>query len=67
MDIITNINEVEACMGPGGIFGNIRGFSKYLTMSNILASRNIDLLYIEGAEFYSLLKVPTITTYYYTY
>nr|XP_026485505.1 uncharacterized protein LOC113393027 isoform X2 [Vanessa tameamea] len=56
VDIITNINEVEACMGPGGIFGNIRGATKYLTMSNILASRNIDLLYIGGAEFYTLLK-----------
>ncbi|XP_050349519.1 uncharacterized protein LOC126772954 [Nymphalis io] len=56
VDIITNINEVEACMGPGGIFGNIRGASKYLTMSNVLASRNIDLLYIGGAEFYTLLK-----------
>ncbi|XP_072950048.1 uncharacterized protein [Epargyreus clarus] len=56
VDIITDSNEVEACMGPGGIFGNIRGASKYLTLSNVLASRNTDLLRIEGTEFYSLLK-----------
>ncbi|XP_045496927.1 uncharacterized protein LOC123695204 [Colias croceus] len=56
VDIITDDNEVEACMGPGGIFGNIRGLSKYLTKSNILASRNLDLLYIEGHEFFTLLK-----------
>nr|XP_034828736.1 uncharacterized protein LOC117986036 isoform X4 [Maniola hyperantus] len=61
VDIISNINEVEACMGPGGIFGNIRGTSKYLTMSNVVASRNIDLLNIDGAEFYALLKsYPTV-------
>ncbi|CAH0723679.1 unnamed protein product, partial [Brenthis ino] len=56
VDVITNINEVEACMGPGGIFGNIRGAVKYLSISNIVASRNIDLLYIGGSEFYALLK-----------
>ncbi|KAL4707314.1 hypothetical protein ACJJTC_019852 [Scirpophaga incertulas] len=56
VDILSDINEVEACMGPGGIFGNIKGVSKYLTMSNIVASRNIDLLCIEGREFYALLK-----------
>ncbi|KAM3966948.1 uncharacterized protein ACR2FA_011829 [Aphomia sociella] len=56
VDIMSDINEVEACMGPGGIFGNIRGASKYLTMSNVIASRNIDLLCIEGQEFYALLK-----------
>uniref|UniRef100_A0A2A4JMM9 Cyclic nucleotide-binding domain-containing protein n=1 Tax=Heliothis virescens TaxID=7102 RepID=A0A2A4JMM9_HELVI len=56
VDIISNINEVEACMGPGGIFGNIRGASKYLTMSNVVASRNIDLLCIQGRDFYTLLK-----------
>lgn len=60
VDIITNINEVEACMGPGGIFGNIRGAAKYLSMSNIVASRNIDLLYIGGSEFYALLKVSCL-------
>ncbi|XP_039750920.1 uncharacterized protein LOC120627130 isoform X2 [Pararge aegeria] len=61
VDIISNINEVEACMGPGGIFGNIRGASKYLTMSNVMASRNTDLLCIEGSDFYSLLKsYPTV-------
>lgn len=57
MDITSDANEVEACMGPGGIFGNIRGVSKFLTMSNVVASRNIDLLCIEGADFYALLKV----------
>ncbi|XP_050665501.1 potassium voltage-gated channel protein eag-like [Leptidea sinapis] len=56
VDVITDTNEVEACMGPGGIFGNIRGAAKYLTMSNIVASRNIDLLSIEGHEFFTLLK-----------
>ncbi|XP_028170550.1 uncharacterized protein LOC114360170 [Ostrinia furnacalis] len=56
VDIISDINEVEACMGPGGIFGNIRGASKYLTMSNVIASRNIDLLCIKGHDFYALLK-----------
>ncbi|CAH3984678.1 unnamed protein product [Pieris brassicae] len=59
VDIITDDNEVEACMGPGGIFGNIKGASKYLTMSNITASRNLDLLYIEGHEFFTLLKLET--------
>lgn len=57
MDIISDANEVETCMGPGGIFGNIRGANKYLTMSNVLASRNIDVLSIEGRDFYTLLKV----------
>lgn len=47
-------------MGPGGIFGNIRGAAKYLTRSNIVASRNIDLLRIDGPEFYALLKVRKI-------
>ncbi|KAF9821790.1 hypothetical protein SFRURICE_001901, partial [Spodoptera frugiperda] len=56
VDIISNINEVEACMGPGGIFGNIRGATKYMTMSNVIASRNIDLLCIKGRDFYALLK-----------
>ncbi|XP_061704790.1 uncharacterized protein LOC133516091 isoform X3 [Cydia pomonella] len=56
VDIISEYNEVEACMGPGGIFGNIRGASMYLTMSNVVASRNIDLLRIDGVEFYALLK-----------
>ncbi|KAJ0177846.1 hypothetical protein K1T71_006719 [Dendrolimus kikuchii] len=56
VDVISDINEVEACMGPGGIFGNIRGASKYLTMSNVIASRNVDLLCIKGRDFYSLLK-----------
>ncbi|KAF9418586.1 hypothetical protein HW555_004634, partial [Spodoptera exigua] len=56
VDIISNINEVEACMGPGGIFGNIRGATKYMTMSNVIASRNIDLLCIQGRDFYALLK-----------
>ncbi|XP_059058535.1 uncharacterized protein LOC131851991 isoform X1 [Achroia grisella] len=56
VDIVSDNNEVEACMGPGGIFGNIRGAFKYLTMSNVVASRNIDLLCIQGREFYSLLK-----------
>ncbi|KAJ8719060.1 hypothetical protein PYW07_016616 [Mythimna separata] len=56
VDIVSNINEVEACMGPGGIFGNIRGARKYLTMSNVTASRNIDLLCIQGRDFYALLK-----------
>ncbi|RVE53569.1 hypothetical protein evm_001710 [Chilo suppressalis] len=56
VDIVSDINEVEACMGPGGIFGNIRGAAKYLTMSNVIASRNIDLLCIPGQEFYALLK-----------
>lgn len=46
-------------MGPGGIFGNIRGATKYLTMSNVTASRNIDLLCIQGRDFYALLKVGT--------
>lgn len=44
-------------MGPGGIFGNIRGATKYMTMSNVIASRNIDLLCIKGRDFYALLKV----------
>lgn len=57
VDIVSEINEIEACMGPGGIFGNIRGANKFLTMSTIVASRNIDLLSIEGADFYALLKV----------
>ncbi|KPI98672.1 Cyclic nucleotide-gated cation channel [Papilio xuthus] len=56
VDIISESNEVEACMGPGGIFGNIRGASRYLTQSNVVASRNIDLLCIPGTEFYSILK-----------
>ncbi|CAG5046525.1 unnamed protein product [Parnassius apollo] len=56
VDIISDSNEVEACMGPGGIFGNIRGASRYRTRSNIVASRNIDLLSIEGPEFYAILK-----------
>lgn len=43
-------------MGPGGIFGNIKDASMYLTMSNITASRNLDLLSIEGHEFFTLLK-----------
>lgn len=62
VDIISNINEVEACMGPGGIFGNIRGATKYMTMSNVIASRNIDLLCIKGRDFYALLKVLANTT-----
>ncbi|CAG9579751.1 unnamed protein product [Danaus chrysippus] len=56
VDIINNTNEVEACMGPGGIFGNIRGATRYLTISNVVASRNTDLLVIEGSNFYTLLK-----------
>ncbi|XP_037296930.1 uncharacterized protein LOC115445031 isoform X2 [Manduca sexta] len=56
VDIVSDINEVEACMGPGGIFGNIKGGSKYLTMSNVIASRNIDVLCIQGHDFYALLK-----------
>nr|XP_037867571.1 uncharacterized protein LOC101747086 isoform X1 [Bombyx mori] len=56
VDIVSDINEVEACMGPGGIFGNIRGASRYLTKSNVIASRNTDLLSIDGREFYNLLK-----------
>ncbi|XP_049871178.1 uncharacterized protein LOC126370383 [Pectinophora gossypiella] len=61
VDVISDINEVEACMGPGGIFGNIRGAYKFRTMSNIVASRNIDLLKIRGAEFYALMKsYPTV-------
>ncbi|XP_053605424.1 uncharacterized protein LOC128672350 isoform X1 [Plodia interpunctella] len=56
VDIVTEANEVEACMGPGGIFGNIKGATKYLTQSNVIASRNIDLLVIKGHEFYALLK-----------
>jgi hypothetical protein len=50
-------------MGPGGIFGNIRGASKYLTMSNVVASRNIDLLCIRGRDFYTLLKVILLLKY----
>lgn len=57
---MSNVNEVEACMGPGGIFGNIRGATKYLTMSNVTASRNIDLLCIQGRDFYTLLKVTNV-------
>lgn len=57
VDIISGINEVEACMGPGGIFGNIKGATRYLTMSNVVASRNIDVLCMEGRDFYALLKV----------
>ncbi|KAI5644539.1 cyclic nucleotide-binding domain-containing protein [Phthorimaea operculella] len=61
VDIMTDINEVEACMGPGGIFGNIRGAYKFKTLSNIVASRNIDLLCIKGADLYALLKsYPTV-------
>ncbi|XP_075976271.1 uncharacterized protein LOC142976664 [Anticarsia gemmatalis] len=56
VDIMSSINEVEACMGPGGIFGNIRGASRYLTTSNVVASRNIDVLCIKGRDFYTLLK-----------
>ncbi|KAI8420830.1 hypothetical protein MSG28_008031 [Choristoneura fumiferana] len=56
VDILSEFNEVETCMGPGGIFGNIRGAAMYLTMSNIVASRNIDLLCIDGPQFYALLK-----------
>ncbi|XP_068626724.1 uncharacterized protein [Battus philenor] len=56
VDIISDNNEVEACMGPGGIFGNIRGASRYLTLSNVVASRNIDLLSIPGTQFYAILK-----------
>ncbi|KPJ19458.1 Potassium voltage-gated channel protein eag [Papilio machaon] len=56
VDIISESNEVEACMGSGGIFGNIRGASRYLTQSNVVASRNIDLLSIPGTEFYTILK-----------
>lgn len=61
VNIISDENEVEACMGPGGIFGNIRGANKYLTMSNVVASRNIDVLSIEGRDFYRLLKVSHLT------
>lgn len=57
VDIISDSNEVEACMGPGGIFGNIRGALKYRTLSNVVASRNIDLLSIRGTDFYAILKV----------
>ncbi|KAG7309661.1 hypothetical protein JYU34_004149 [Plutella xylostella] len=56
VDITSEDNEVEACMGPGGIFGNIRGVNRYLTMSHVTASRNIDLLAIDGSKFYTLLK-----------
>lgn len=56
------MNELEACMGPGGIFGNIKGSARYLTMSNVVASRNIDVLTIEGANFYTLLKVSSINS-----
>ncbi|XP_041968067.1 uncharacterized protein LOC121725268 [Aricia agestis] len=56
VDIINECNEVEACMGPGGIFGNIKGMPRYLTKSNVVASRNIDLLYIDGIDFYLLLR-----------
>lgn len=50
-------------MGPGGIFGNIRGAAKYLTTSNVIASRNIDLLRIDGSDFYAILKVRKCVYY----
>ncbi|CAH2040615.1 unnamed protein product, partial [Iphiclides podalirius] len=56
VDVISDSNEVEACMGPGGIFGNIRGALKYQTLSNVVASRNIDLLSIQGTDFYAILR-----------
>lgn len=54
-------------MGPGGIFGNIRGAARYLTISNVVASRNTDLLVIEGSSFYTLLKVSFFLRFLYSH
>lgn len=45
-----------ACMGPGGLFGNISQISPGLCSVSVVATRILDLLVINSEKFYTVIK-----------
>lgn len=45
-----------ACMGPGGLFGNICKLNAGCSSVSIVASSNLDVLVISSEKFYTVLK-----------
>lgn len=56
VEVLSSYNEMIACMGPGGLFGNIRQVNAGCSSVSIIASRNLDVLVITSETFYGVIK-----------
>lgn len=56
VEVLSSYNEMTACMGAGGLFGNINQVHAGVSSVSVVASRTLDVLVVSSQILYSVLK-----------
>lgn len=56
VEVLSSYSEMIACMGAGGLFGNINQVHAGVSSVSVVASRTLDVLVVSSQILYSVLK-----------